>query len=381
MIVREEKKVLKKVLFVATVVKTHIMEFHIPYLKMFKELGWETAVAAKNDYENLEDCKIPYCDKYFNVPFERFPLKPQNITAYKMLKKIVDDGEYEIVHCHTPVGAMLTRLAAIGARRGGTKVYYTAHGFHFYKGAPLLNWLVYYPVEKLLARYTDVIITINKEDYERAKKFKTKKVCYVPGVGIDRNRFSMECGTNIKSEIKKELGIPLDAVVLLSVGELNKNKNHKVIIQALSEMENNNLYYVICGRGPLLEEYQILAEKLGISKRIILTGYRTDVYKFYQVADIFVFPSYREGLPVSMIEAMYNGLPIICTNIRGSRDLVESSENIIVENPDDKKSFIQGIIKLNNVETRVRIGNFNNEKANNYLLPVVMEQYKKIYRL
>ena len=365
----------------ATVVKTHIMEFHIPYLKMFKELGWETAVAAKNDYENLEDCKIPYCDKYYNVPFERFPLKPQNIAAYKMLKKIIDDGDYEIVHCHTPVGAMLTRLAAIGARRGGTRVYYTAHGFHFYTGAPLINWVLYYPVEKWLARYTDVLITINKEDYERAKKFKAKKVFYVPGVGIDINRFGMECGTNIKFEIRKELGIPLDATVLLSVGELNKNKNHKVIIQALGQMQNNNLYYVICGRGPMMDEYQALAKKLGISKRIILTGYRTDVCKFYQMADIFVFPSYREGLPISMIEAMYNGLPIICTNIRGSRDLIEDSQNILVDNPEDQSVFIQGILKLNDQSTREKIGSFNRKKANNYLLPVVTEQYKKIYKL
>lgn len=378
---REEKRVLKKVLFVATVVKTHIMEFHIPYLKMFKELGWETAVAAKNDYENPEDCRIPYSDKYYNVPFERFPLKPQNITAYKVLKKIIDDGEYEIIHCHTPIGAMLTRLAAIEARKKGTKVYYTAHGFHFYKGAPVINWLVYYPVEKWLARYTDVLITINKEDYERAKKFKAKKVCYVPGVGINTKRFSMEYEKTTKSDIRNELGIPLGATVLLSVGELNSNKNHRVVIQALSQLKKYDLYYVICGYGPLMEEYLNLSKKLGISEKIFLTGYRTDVCKFYQMADIFVFPSYREGLPISMIEAMYNRLPIICTNIRGSRDLIEDSQNILVDNPDDQSAFIEGILRLNDASIREKIGSCNRKKANDYLLPVVIEKYKRIYEL
>ena len=181
---------MKKVLFVATVVKTHIMEFHIPYLKMFKEMGWETAVAARNDYENPADCLITYCDIYYNIPFERNPLKPGNLKAYKELKHIIDEGEYDIIHCHTPVGAMLTRLAAKQARKQGTKVFYTAHGFHFYKGAPAINWLLYYPVEKWLSRYTDVLITINKEDYERAKTFKAGKVCYVPGVGIDLKKFN-----------------------------------------------------------------------------------------------------------------------------------------------------------------------------------------------
>lgn len=342
MIVREEKKVLKKVLFVATVVKTHIMEFHIPYLKMFKELGWETAVAAKNDYENLEDCKIPYCDKYFNVPFERFPLKPQNITAYKMLKKIVDDGEYEIVHCHTPVGAMLTRLSAIGARRRGTKVYYTAHGFHFYKGAPLLNWLVYYPVEKWLARYTDVLITINKEDYERAKKFKAKKIFYVPGVGIDLKKFNPGyVDRNIK---RKEIGVKED-FVLLSVGELIPRKNHQCVLKALSilkkEQKLENLKYVICGSGIAEKQLKTLAKELDIESNVKFLGYRQDVSEIYNCCDLFVFMSYQEGLPVALMEAMACGIPVICTNIRGNTDLIDDKiTGFISDNSPEKLAEI-----------------------------------------
>ena len=155
----------KRVLIIATVVKTHIMQFHIPTLKLFKEMGWETAVAARNDYQNPEDCQIPYCDQFYDIPFERIPFKPKNIECYKRLKDIIDQGDFQIIHCHTPVGGALGRLAAQKAREEGTRVLYTAHGFHFYRGAPLLNWLLYYPVEKYCSRLTDAILTINQEDF------------------------------------------------------------------------------------------------------------------------------------------------------------------------------------------------------------------------
>ena len=163
---------MKKVLFVATVVKTHIMVFHIPYLEWFKKNGYEVHVCAKNDYENKDECIIPYCDKYHDLPFERSPFKANNLKVYKKLKEIINTNNYDIIHCHTPMGGALTRLAAHKARNRGTKVLYTAHGFHFYKGSPLINWLVYYPVERWLARYTDVLITINEEDYNRIKESK-----------------------------------------------------------------------------------------------------------------------------------------------------------------------------------------------------------------
>lgn len=373
---------MKKVLFVATVVKTHIMEFHIPYLKMFKEMGWETAVAARNDYENPADCVIPYCDTYYNIPFERNPLKPGNLKAYKELKHIIDEGEYDIIHCHTPVGAMLTRLAAKQARKQGTKVFYTAHGFHFYKGAPAINWILYYPVEKWLSRYTDVLITINKEDYERAKTFKAGKVCYVPGVGIDLKKFRTDDNfyNSKRGELCAELNIPYDATILLSVGEVNKNKNHRVVIDALGKIGRKNIYYIICGRGPLVEDHKNRSKQLNIEKQVILAGYRTDVADFYKISDVFVFPSLREGLPVSVMEAMASGLPVIATRIRGSSDIVKDNVNGILLDPMDVDGFENAIIELcDNPNMRKQIAANNKEKSLEYDLPKILSEYRKIY--
>lgn len=311
-----------RILYVATVVKTHIMEFHIPYLKMLKEMGWETAVAARNDYDDPAECVIPYCDTYYDIPFERNPFKPGNIKAYKELKKVIDEGEYDIIHCHTPVGAMLTRLAAGDARKKGSKVFYTAHGFHFYKGASLVNWLLFYPGERLLARKTDVLITITKEDYRRAQAFKAGAVKYIPGIGVDLNRFKKGSKEETVA-LRTELGIPTNATVFLSVGEVNTNKNHRTVIQALPSFPD--AWYVLCGRGPLIDEHRKLAESLGVSDRVIMTGYRTDVVDFYSMADIFVFPSFREGLPVALMEAMATGLICVASRNRGTDDLLEGS--------------------------------------------------------
>lgn len=310
---------MSKVLFVATVVKTHINTFHVPYLKMFKEMGWQTAVAARNDYENPQECVIPYCDDYYDIPFVRSPLKVSNYKAYKKLKRIIDEGAYDIIHCHTPVGAALTRLAAMDARKRGTKVIYTAHGFHFYSGAPIKNWLLYYPAEKLLAPLTDALITINREDYARAQKFGAKKVYYVPGVGIDTARFGPNA--EIRRRMRAEWGIPEDTFVILSVGEVAVRKNHQVVIRALQNLER--CCYVICGSGPLLDAHKKLAQELGVENRVVFAGYQANVADFYRMADVFAFPSLQEGLPVALMEAMASELPVICSKIRGNMDLIE----------------------------------------------------------
>ena len=373
---------MKKVLFVATVVKTHIMEFHIPYLKMFKEMGWETAVAARNDYENPSDCVIPYCDTYYDIPFERNPLKLGNMKAYKRLEKVIDDGGYDIIHCHTPVGAMLTRLAAKKARKNGTRVFYTAHGFHFYKGAPAINWILYYPVEKWLSRYTDVLITINKEEYERAKTFKAGKVCYVPGVGIDLKKFNV--GYVNKERKRKEIGVSANDFVLLSVGELIPRKNHEVVIRALSVLKQrdklNHIEYVICGRGAYEADLKKLAEELGVADHIHFLGYRNDISEICNCSDLFVFMSRQEGLPVALMEAMACGLPAVCSNIRGNTDLIDDGVTGLISN-NTPEELAEAINKMrNDTDLRDRLASAALQKIKQFDLSSVEDEMTKIYR-
>ena len=326
---------MKKVLFIATVVQKHINVFHLPFLKMLQEEGYRTYVAASNDTDK-EDVAIPYCDEYAEIAFQRNPLHPGNFKAYRNLKKLIRENDFDIIHCHTPVGGLLGRLAARDARKKGTRVFYTAHGFHFYKGAPLKNWLFYYPVEKFCSYVTDKLITINTEDYELAKnKFKAKEVHYVPGVGIDLSRF--ETVQVDRSTKRKEIGVPEEAFLLISVGELNENKNHQVIVRALAKLNDSNMHYAIAGIGEKAAELTDLANALGVGDRVHLLGFRTDVAELYKTADLYIHPSFREGLPVAVMEAMASKTTVLASRIRGCQDIV--SDNLF--DPHDVNSLIE----------------------------------------
>ena len=372
----------KKVLFVATVVKTHMMQFHIPYLRMFQEMGWETAVASRNDYEDPADCKIPYCDTYYDIPFERMPWKRKNGKSYRMLKKIIDEGNFDLIHCHTPVGAMIARLAALSARKKGTKVIYTAHGFHFFKGAPLLNWLLFYPAEWLLAPVTDVLITINQEDYVRAQKtMKAKRIEYVPGVGIDTERFGADRCDRL--EKRRELGFRDEDFLLLTVAEMTKNKNHITHLRALALLKDTPefaaMHYLIVGRGEEWASLEQSAKELGIEDHVHFLGYRTDAPDMYRCSDLFLFMPFREGLSVALMEAMGSGMPIICTKIRGNTDLVEDgiSGRFSENNPE---ALAEAILQLyRDPELRAAYGRGAAEKVKLFDSKNVHAQVKDIY--
>ncbi len=368
--------IIKKVLFVATVVKTHIAAFHLPYLKWFKKMGYETHVCAKNDYDDKGDCSIPYCDKYYDLPFQRSPFRKNNVLVYHQLKKIIDSNNYDVIHCHTPMGGVLTRLAAREARREGTRVIYTAHGFHFYKGAPFYNRLFYYPVEKLLAGFTDGLVTINKEDYEAAKNFRAKKVFYVPGVGIDVDRFSD--ATVHREVMRRELGIGINDFALLSVGELIKRKNHRVILRALAEINNPGIVYLLCGGGELCEYLKKEAEALKVNVKFL--GFRKDIPEICAAADLFVLPSYQEGLPVALMEAMASRLPVICSAIRGNTDLIENGKGGYLIEPDDAEGLAKSIeYMLVNPDKRTEMGMYNYKKVKEYDSKIVQKEMEKIY--
>lgn len=370
----------KRVLFVATVVKTHIMQFHIPYLKMFKEMGYETAVAARNDYENPDDCRIPYCDHFFDIPFQREPFRYGNIQCYKKLKSIIDEGDFSIIHCHTPVGGVLGRLAARKARKNGVHVMYTAHGFHFYNGAPLKNWILFYPIEKICSYFTDAIITINKEDFYLAKRnFKNTSVFNLPGVGVNVERYSQGLGRNLVSGNLS--GICEDKKWIISVGELNYNKNQKTIIRALALPNLEKVHYLIVGEGIRRTQLEAYAAALKVNDRVHFLGYRNDVAELLHASDVFVFPSYREGLPVALMEAMAAGVPAVASRIRGNVDLIEDGVNGFLCNPSDEKSFADHIsMLLSDDALASSFSERSKEKIKNYDTENVLRATQEIYK-
>ncbi|MFW5631009.1 MAG: glycosyltransferase, partial [Acetivibrio ethanolgignens] len=309
---------MEKVLIV-TSVASMIDQFNMPNISLLQSMGYEVHVACNFEKgstcsaEKIEELKKKLVEekvRYFQIDFLRSALKlSEHKRAYKQLDKIAKENRYIFMHCHSPIGGVIGRMVA---HKYKVKVIYTAHGFHFYKGAPLKNWFLYYPIEKLCSRWTDVMITINKEDYALAKKkMYAKKVEYVPGVGMDTAKFGAGKREENRVRIRAELGIPKEARLLLSVGELNENKNHEIVIQAsaeLSEIKAGEVYYAIVGKGELEGKLRELIKSLKLEKQIFLLGFRNDIAAIYDAADIFVFPSKREGLSMALMEAMARGL-------------------------------------------------------------------------
>lgn len=324
----------KKALIVATVA-SHIKQFCMNDAEILIGLGYSVEIAANFcvgnaiDDASLQAFKGQLGDKgiiYHQVPFARGLTDSRNHReALKTLRELFEQNHYSLVHCHTPIAGALCRFAAKKYRKQGLKVLYTAHGFHFYKGAPLKNWLCFYPVEKICSRWTDVLITINKEDYALAqKKMCAKTIEYVSGVGIDLAKFyPNKYGEDIINAQKQAFGLSSNDIMLLSVGELTPRKNHKIVIQALAELADPQIKYFICGCGQLEGELKKLISYLGLTANVFLLGYRKDVDLLYACADLFVFPSLQEGMPVALLEALASGLPAIGSDIRGNNELLE----------------------------------------------------------
>lgn len=376
---------MKKVLMLASVASM-IDQFNMQNISILKEKGYEVHVAANfkqgstSSNERIEQFKKEL--NYLNIPFYQIDFSrnvkniSQNIKAFNQIKKLMKNNKYEFVHCHSPIGGVCGRLAA---KLTKTKVIYTAHGFHFYKGSSKVNWMIYYPIEKCLSYITDVLITINNDDYNLAKqKMKAKKIEYVPGVGVDVDKFKNLQVDKISK--RKEIGVPDDAIMLFSVGELNKNKNHEVIIKSLAELNNSNVHYCIAGQGEL-DKYLIqLSEELNVSSKVHLLGFRSDVAELYKCADIFCFLSYREGLSVSLMEVMAAGLPVICSKIRGNVDLIQGENGGYLCKPSEVSEFVKFIeILVENKELRKSFGNYNMKYIGKFNVEIVNERMKFIY--
>lgn len=343
----------KKVLIVASVV-SFIEWFNKENLEFLKNsLNCEVHVACNFDYmeDTDESCTKAYIKKLkdngfklHNIHFARSPFSLQNIDAYKKLKQIINENDFDLVHCHTPTASILTRLVAKKARKNGTTVMYTCHGFHFHNAAPKKNWLMFYPIEKWMSRYTDYLVTINKEDFNRAKTFFAKNVRYIPGVGVDINRIK-EAKVD-KKVYKKSIGVPEECMMLLSVGEMIERKNHEVIIKALGKLKRDDIYYVICGKGPLKEHLEQLSKSLGV--HTVFLGFRKDIPELCNTTDISAFPSKIEGLGLAGIEAMAAGVPLVSSNVHGILDYVIDGKTGFACEPNDVDGFAGAIEKLTN---------------------------------
>lgn len=344
---------MKKVLIVASVV-SFIEWFNKENVDfLHNTLGCEVHIACNFDYMN--DTDVERTRKYtehikndgiyiHNIRFARSPFSLKNIKAYRELKRIIDSERFDLIHCHTPAVSFMTRVAARKARRQGTVVMYTCHGFHFHNSSSKKNWLLYYPAEKFLSRFCDYIVTINKEDFNRAKTFHCKNVRYIPSVGVDINR--IKALKINKAEKRKEIGVPDEKILVISAGELIERKNHEVIIRALGKLQDPDIYYAIAGKGPLLDRLKQVASEVGISDRVLFLGFRTDVFELYHAADISAFPSKIEGLGLAGVEAMAAGIPLVSSNVHGILDYVIDGKTGYAVPPNDIDGFAAALEKL-----------------------------------
>lgn len=360
------------ILYVTTIGNT--MDFFIDHFRMLLNEGHSVELACNTTISSPGKQCLALRLKVHSISFSRSPLDRGNFKAYSQLKQLVMTGNYNIVHCHTPNAAAITRFVCRNLRKKGMKVFYTAHGFHFYKDAPLKNWLLFYPVEWFLSYWTDTLITINQEDYAFARKhMHAKNVVYIPGVGIDINRFSRSSGNS--AEKKKELGIPEDKIWVLAVGELSKRKNHEILLRALVDIPN--IYCTIAGCGDLQVYLENLITELQLNDRVKLLGSRTDISRLCSSADIFALPSFQEGLSVALMEAMASGLPVVCSRIRGNIDLIDEKGGFFFD-PHDIEETKKALINAIDSDWDL-LGSYNRNKIKHYDISIVQHEMAKIY--
>lgn len=350
-----------------------MVQFLVPHVINLSENGFRVEIACSNVGGRVEEIRSKlknYVKKIHIVRLKRSPLAPVNFLGYQDMKRIINCGHFDLIWTNEPVMGVVTRLAARTARKNGTKVMYMTHGFHFFKGAPKKNWLIFYNIEHWASRLCDVITTINREDYRRAKKMHAPVVKYIHGIGINPERLNK---IDNRSDIRQELRLNENDFLCISVGELNENKNHQVVIKALGQLKDPDIHYIICGKGDQLENLKNLAKEQGVQKNIHFLGYRMDVLDICSQSDLFVFPSHREGLPIAPLEAMYCGLPLITSNIRGLVDYMKEGKTGYLTDPDDVNSFASNIRKLkDDPRLREEIGN-NNKTA---VLPFLLDNSK-----
>lgn len=369
-----------KILYVSTLSNT-INAFMIPHIEMLVKKGHQVDIACNID-NNISQTLIKSGCKVFNIEFQRLPLSKKNYTAFKELKKLINRENYDIVHTHTPVSSVIARLVC--KKYPNIKLFYTAHGFHFFKGAPLKNWLLFYPLEKWLSRFTDCLITINDEDYNVAlnKKFKAKEIKKVHGVGVDFSKF-YPVNDQEKMELRRKYKFKENDFILIYPAELNINKNQLLLINTINLIKNKipNLKLILAGSGKLLDFYKKRVTELDLNNHIIFTGYRKDIDKLIQLSDISVASSIREGLGINLVEGMACGLPVVATKNRGHKELIKHKQNGYLVDLENPKEFANCIYNLYlDKSKRKEMGDCNLKIVEKYSMENVCKELKSIYK-
>ncbi|MDQ8738348.1 glycosyltransferase family 4 protein [Paenibacillus sp. LHD-38] len=388
---------MRKVLILASVASM-IDQFNTSNILIFKQMNCEVHVVANFQFgsttskERVDEYKehlISIGVIVHDILIDRNAISLSNINAYKEIHKLIDEMQFDIIHCHSPIGGVIARLAARKARHNNTKVVYTAHGFHFFNGASKKNWIIYYSIEKWLSKFTDCLITINEEDYQVASKnFKAKDLKLVNGIGIDLKKYHPPT-VDEKSLLRKKYGYQENDFILMYAGELSYRKHQDLLINTVHIIADKipNIKLLLAGKGEYLSNYEELVDELGLKSKIEFLGYRQDINNFMMLSDVAVSASRQEGLPVNIMEAMAIGLPTIVTDCRGNRDLIKHEKNGFVVDINDSSSFAYYIEKLFNSEELRRlfsernkniIENYSVEKINivtsqiysNYLKPI-----------
>lgn len=368
---------MKRLLLTCTDLMT--IQFMVPHIRYLAENGFSVDLACSVVGDRLDDVKNAVGDvaKIHTLRLVRSPFSPINLKGYQDLKRLLSENQYDIIWTNEPVMGVMTRLAARTARKRGTKVIYMAHGFHFFKGAPLFNWMMWAPLEKFMSRFNDILVTINWEDYNWAKKHThTPIIKHIDGIGVD---FSDRESVISREDKRTQLGITEDDILVLSVGELQKRKNHEVIIKAIAKLKNPNIKYIICGQG-ILENYLLrLTSSLKLENQVFLLGYRQDIPEIMTACDIFAHPSVREGLGLASLEAMASGLPLITSNVQGVPDYVENGVTGYMCDPKDVNTFSENMKKLvYNKELRCKIASTNIIHVQKYRVEEIQPVIKAI---
>ena len=372
-----------KILYVATV-RSHVGQFHIPFIERLNELGCTVDGAYSDNSEQKQGLDTSALNKEYDVPFSRSPYSASNLMAYKVLKKIINENDYDAVHCHTPMGGVVARLAVKNSKKKNIKVIYTVHGFHFYKGSPKFNWTFFYPVEKYLSNYTDCIVTINNEDYELAQTddFKAAKIFKVDGVGVDLTQFSPVTKEE-KAALREEYGFSQNDFIMIYPADFCERKNQMMLLKALEIIlqKHKNVKLLMPGLQDYIAECQQYIDEHNLGDYAIPMGYRRDIPKLIGLSDLSLSSSRQEGLPINLIEAMAMGNAIVTSDVRGNNDLVQDGVNGYLVKLNDSETMAERINYLiENPEIIEKFGKAALELVQKYSVENAVREMEEIYK-